>query len=44
VALDEQGWGLQMVHAVTVAWGVMPTRGGKVVWATLSQNLSADSA
>jgi anti-sigma regulatory factor (Ser/Thr protein kinase) len=44
VALDERGWGLQMVHAVTVAWGVMPTRGGKVVWATLSQNLSADSA
>ncbi|MEU4419906.1 ATP-binding protein [Actinoplanes sp. NPDC024001] len=34
--LSEQGRGLQLVHAVAAAWGAMPARGGKVVWATLS--------
>jgi anti-sigma regulatory factor (Ser/Thr protein kinase) len=33
--LDERGQGLQIVHAAAAAWGSMPTRDGKVVWATL---------
>jgi hypothetical protein len=31
----ERGPGLQTVHAEAVAWGAMPTRVGKVVWATI---------
>jgi anti-sigma regulatory factor (Ser/Thr protein kinase) len=34
--LGERGRGLRLVHAVAVAWGAMPARGGKVVWATVS--------
>jgi hypothetical protein len=30
-----RGQGLQAVHAGAVAWGAMPTRVGKVVWATV---------
>jgi hypothetical protein len=30
-----RGPGLQTVHAEAVAWGAMPTRVGKVVWATI---------
>jgi hypothetical protein len=33
--LDERGRGLQMVDALAIAWGTLPTRTGKVVWATL---------
>ena len=33
--LSEQGRGLQVVHAAAQAWGALPARGGKVVWATL---------
>lgn len=33
--LDERGRGLQVVGALAVAWGTLPTRTGKVVWATL---------
>ncbi|GIF23554.1 anti-sigma regulatory factor (Ser/Thr protein kinase) [Actinoplanes tereljensis] len=32
----ERGRGLRLVHAVADAWGAMPTRGGKVVWATVN--------
>jgi len=35
MSLPERGRGLRLVHAVAAAWGAMPTRGGKVVWATL---------
>lgn len=35
-ALRERGRGLQLVHAVAPSWGALPTRGGKVVWATVS--------
>ena len=38
--LDERGRGLQVVSALTVAWGALPTRTGKVVWATLQPPLS----
>jgi anti-sigma regulatory factor (Ser/Thr protein kinase) len=31
----ERGNGLRMVHVCATAWGAMPTRGGKVVWATV---------
>ena len=31
----ERGQGLQTVHTEAVAWGAMPTRVGKVVWATV---------
>jgi anti-sigma regulatory factor (Ser/Thr protein kinase) len=31
-----RGRGLLLVHTVAAAWGVMPARGGKVVWATLT--------
>jgi len=30
-----RGRGLLLVHAVAAAWGAMPARGGKVVWATV---------
>lgn len=33
--LDERGHGLWAVHAAAAVWGAMPTRDGKVVWATL---------
>ena len=36
--LNERGRGLQLVHAAAAAWGAMPARGGKVVWATVSTN------
>ncbi|MDI6104141.1 ATP-binding protein [Actinoplanes sp. NEAU-A12] len=36
IPLDEQGRGLRLVHAVAAAWGAIPARGGKVVWATVS--------
>jgi hypothetical protein len=32
---SERGRGLLLVHATATAWGAMPTRGGKVVWATV---------
>ncbi|MET3421733.1 hypothetical protein BJ973_000945 [Actinoplanes tereljensis] len=31
----ERGRGLRLVHTVAAAWGTMPTREGKVVWATV---------
>ncbi len=34
--LAERGWGLRLVHGLAAAWGAMPARGGKVVWATLA--------
>ncbi len=34
-APGERGRGLRLVHTVAAAWGAMPTRGGKVVWATM---------
>jgi len=36
ISLPERGRGLGLVHVVAAAWGAMPTRGGKVVWATVS--------
>lgn len=33
--ITQRGRGLQLVHAAADAWGAMPARGGKVVWATL---------
>jgi anti-sigma regulatory factor (Ser/Thr protein kinase) len=36
LSLRPRGHGLLLVHAVADAWGAMPTRGGKVVWATLT--------
>ncbi|WP_250003235.1 ATP-binding protein [Actinoplanes sp. M2I2] len=33
--LDERGLGLRMVSEQAVTWGSLPTRTGKVVWATL---------
>ncbi|MEU4693496.1 ATP-binding protein [Actinoplanes sp. NPDC023714] len=32
-ALSEGGRGLQLIHSLATAWGAMPIRGGKVVWA-----------
>jgi len=37
-ALNRRGIGLRLVHAAATAWGAMPTRGGKVVWATIGPN------
>jgi hypothetical protein len=34
----EQEHGLRLVHSVAAAWGAMPARGGKVVWATVSRD------
>lgn len=39
--LGERGRGLRLVHATVAAWGAMPARGGKVVWATLPASASA---
>jgi len=36
VSHHPRGHGLQLVHTIAAAWGVMPARGGKVVWATLT--------
>ena len=33
--VNHRGRGLRLVHAAAAAWGAMPTRGGKVVWATV---------
>lgn len=33
---SSRGRGLLLVHTVAAAWGAMPARGGKVVWATLA--------
>lgn len=33
--LDERGRGLRVVHADSVAWGAIPSVGGKMVWATV---------
>ncbi|MGK5679298.1 ATP-binding protein [Actinoplanes sp. URMC 104] len=33
--LDDRGHGLRLVGTLAVAWGSLPTRTGKVVWATL---------
>jgi hypothetical protein len=33
--LDERGHGLRVVHADSVAWGAIPSTGGKMVWATV---------
>jgi anti-sigma regulatory factor (Ser/Thr protein kinase) len=33
--LNERGHGLRVVHADSVAWGAIPTDGGKLVWATV---------
>jgi anti-sigma regulatory factor (Ser/Thr protein kinase) len=34
-SLDERGRGLRLVHRLAAAWGAMPARGGKVVWAAV---------
>jgi anti-sigma regulatory factor (Ser/Thr protein kinase) len=33
--ITHRGRGLRLVHAAATAWGAMPSRGGKVVWATV---------
>lgn len=33
--LDDRGRGLQTVSAIATAWGTLPTRSGKIVWAAL---------
>ncbi|AGZ39669.1 ATP-binding protein [Actinoplanes friuliensis] len=33
--LNERGHGLRVVHADSLAWGAIPTVGGKMVWATV---------
>lgn len=35
-SLAPRGRGLLLVHTIAAAWGAMPTRSGKVVWATLT--------
>jgi anti-sigma regulatory factor (Ser/Thr protein kinase) len=35
-SLLERGRGLRLIHTVAAAWGAMPARGGKVVWATVT--------
>jgi hypothetical protein len=35
-SLPARGRGLLLVHKLAAAWGAMPARGGKVVWATLT--------
>ncbi|MEU8817298.1 hypothetical protein [Actinoplanes sp. NPDC048796] len=36
VPLGERGRGLRLVHVTAAAWGVLPTRDGKVVWAAVT--------
>ena len=38
--LDERGSGLRTVAATAVAWGTLPTRTGKLVWATLQPGIA----
>jgi hypothetical protein len=38
---ETKGRGLWRVHAAAAAWGAMPTRGGKVVWATVAPRRGA---
>ena len=33
-SLQQRGRGLRLVHVVAATWGAMPTRNGKVVWAS----------
>jgi hypothetical protein len=33
--LDERGWGLRVVAATAIVWGSLPTRTGKMVWASV---------
>lgn len=40
VRMSERGRGLRVIHAVAVAWGAMPARRGKVVWATVATGSS----
>lgn len=42
--LDELGRGLQTVTATAVAWGSLPTRTGKVVWATMRSSRAGETA
>jgi hypothetical protein len=42
--LDERGRGLRLVTAAAAAWGSLPTRTGKVVWATLQPPRGAATA
>lgn len=44
VRLDEDGRGLRTVGATAVAWGSLPTRTGKVVWATLRAARAGESS
>jgi anti-sigma regulatory factor (Ser/Thr protein kinase) len=37
--LNERGHGLRVVHADSVAWGAIPTTGGKIVWATVRERV-----
>jgi hypothetical protein len=39
--LDDRGRGLRVVTATADAWGALPTRTGKVVWATLQPAVTA---
>jgi anti-sigma regulatory factor (Ser/Thr protein kinase) len=39
--LDDRGRGLRMVDATAIAWGSLPTRTGKVVWATIQPHREA---
>ena len=38
--LDDRGQGMHAVAAHAVAWGTLPTRAGKVVWATMLPGLA----
>ncbi|WP_051809412.1 ATP-binding protein [Actinoplanes subtropicus] len=38
--LDERGLGMRTVRAAAAAWGWLPTRTGKVVWATVQGRLA----
>nr|WP_296068663.1 ATP-binding protein [uncultured Actinoplanes sp.] len=42
--LDERGRGLQTVAALATAWGSLPTRSGKIVWAALQPASGHDAA
>ncbi|MCO8271555.1 ATP-binding protein [Actinoplanes sp. TRM 88003] len=34
----ERGRGLRLIHAIAAGWGATPTRGGKVVWASVDRS------